>query len=163
MPAHDAAGVDLGAEADDVQRARRPGRRRWRRGLRPRWAAARRCPGRRSAGAGSSQTGGRSRGVDRWSCGGPPHLVVGGGGDLRGSARGAWCRGWRSARAGRGALRLDGAGVLDVPALGAAQVLPEPVEQPGEVDGVPGGAPVVVAVGVERVPRRGGRGRRRPG
>ncbi|GAB3068439.1 hypothetical protein GCM10027186_21790 [Micromonospora schwarzwaldensis] len=51
---------------------------------------------------------------------------------------------------GEAALRLDAAGVLDVPALTAAQVLPEPVEQTREVHGVPRGAAVVVPVGVER-------------
>jgi hypothetical protein len=49
---------------------------------------------------------------------------------------------------GEAALGFDGGEVLGVVAEVAAQVLGEPVEQRGEVDGVPGGALVVVSAGV---------------
>ena len=53
---------------------------------------------------------------------------------------------------GEASLGFDGGEVLDVVAEVAAQVLDEPVEQRGEVQRVAGGAPVVVAAGVGRVP-----------
>ena len=51
---------------------------------------------------------------------------------------------------GEAALALDGAEVLDLVAGAAAQVLDPPVEQLGEVQGVQGGAAVVVPGGVSR-------------
>jgi hypothetical protein len=47
-------------------------------------------------------------------------------------------------------LGFDGAEVLDVPADAAAGVLPEPVQERGEVDRVASGSPVVVAIRVHR-------------
>ena len=71
--------------------------------------------------------------------------MVGGGGDLpEHLAREGAADGEVGVR-GEAALWFDGAEVLDVPALGAAQVLPEPVEQGREVHRVPGGPAVVVA------------------
>ena len=52
------------------------------------------------------------------------------------------------------ALRLDGGEVLQVIAAVAAQVLDEPVEQRGEVQRVPRGRGVVIAVRINRVCRR---------
>jgi hypothetical protein len=49
-------------------------------------------------------------------------------------------------------LRFDGAEVLDVPPDTAAGVLPESIDQGGEVDGVPRGSPVVIVLGVYRRP-----------
>ena len=84
--------------------------------------------------------------------GGPPHLVIGRGGD---------CAQFR-ARDGppdggvevgcAAALRFDRAEVLHLPAHTPAGVLPEPIHDLREVDGVAGGAPVVVAVRVDRGP-----------
>jgi hypothetical protein len=51
---------------------------------------------------------------------------------------------------GEAALGLDGGEVLGPVAGAAAQVLPEPVHQLGEMQGVQRGAPVVVARGVDR-------------
>jgi len=58
---------------------------------------------------------------------------------------------------GEPALGFDRGEVLDVPADEAAQVLHEPVDQPGEVDRVAGGAAVVVPVRVDRRPIRADR------
>ena len=60
----------------------------------------------------------------------------------------------RIAKCACGASRVGvrRAEVLDVPALRAAQVLPQPVQQPGEVHGVPGGPAVVVGGGVDGRP-----------
>ncbi|MDQ4102770.1 MAG: hypothetical protein M3186_03285 [Actinomycetota bacterium] len=53
---------------------------------------------------------------------------------------------------GAAALGFDGAEVLHVPTDAAAAVLPEPVEQRGEVDRVARRPPVVVRVGVTAAP-----------
>jgi hypothetical protein len=49
-------------------------------------------------------------------------------------------------------LGFDGAEVLHVPPDTAAGVLPEPIHQRGEVDGVGSSAPVVIPVRVYRRP-----------
>jgi hypothetical protein len=49
-------------------------------------------------------------------------------------------------------LGFDGAEVLHVPPATAAGVLPEAIHQRREVNGVSGGPPVVVVVGVNRRP-----------
>jgi hypothetical protein len=51
---------------------------------------------------------------------------------------------------GEAPLGFDGGEVLQVIADKPAQVLDEPVEQRGEVQRVPGGLPVVVAVRIDR-------------
>jgi hypothetical protein len=43
-------------------------------------------------------------------------------------------------------LGFDGAEVLHVPAHTTAGVLPEPIQQRGEVNGIPGGPPVVIPI-----------------
>ncbi len=60
------------------------------------------------------------------------------------------------------ALRLHGGEVLHVPADGPAQVLHEPIDHSGEVQGVAGGPEVVVGVRVDRRPVASGPGRRSP-
>ena len=82
--------------------------------------------------------------------GGPPDLVVGGGEDLPqlGAGDGAAHRDVHVR--GQPFLRFDGGEVLHVVAQDAAQVLDEPVEQRGEVQRVPRGALVVVAVRIGR-------------
>src|SRR5262249_25679629 len=80
--------------------------------------------------------------------GGLPHLVVGGGEDLpkhrpgQGSAEGEVGGG------GKTTLGFGAAEILHPPPQSAAQVLPEPVQQGGEVHRVQGGPVVVVAVRV---------------
>jgi hypothetical protein len=88
-------------------------------------------------------------GVPDFVVGGPPHLVVGGGDDgaQLGAGDGA-ADGGVEVR-GAAALGFNGAEVLDLPADAAAGVLPEPVDEPCEVDRVAGGAAVVVAVSVQ--------------
>ena len=82
--------------------------------------------------------------------GGPPDLVVGGGEDLAqvGAGHGAADR--QVHVRGQAFLRFDGGEVLHLVAEEPAQVLDEPVDQRGEVDRVPGGPLVVVAVRVGR-------------
>ena len=87
--------------------------------------------------------------VDGLVVGGPPHLVVGGGGDLAQElARDGAAYSGVQVRCAA-ALWFDGGEVLDVPADRAAEVLPEPVDQVPEVDRVAGGGAVVVALGVD--------------
>jgi hypothetical protein len=80
---------------------------------------------------------------------GPPELVVGGGPDLAHDAAGDRAPDGRVQVRGQAALGLDGGEVLDVIARTAAQVLPEPVGQLGEVQSVERRPPVVVAVTVD--------------
>ena len=49
-------------------------------------------------------------------------------------------------------LGFDGAEVLHVPADTAAGVLPKPIHQRRKVDGIPRGAPIVIAIRVDRGP-----------
>src|SRR5690606_28136235 len=88
--------------------------------------------------------------VDDLVGGRPPHLVVGRGGDLAqlGPGQGA-AHGHVQVR-GEAPLRFDRGEVLDVVAGHPPQVLHEPVHELGEVDRVPGGAPVVVAGRIHR-------------
>ncbi len=80
--------------------------------------------------------------------GGPPDLVVGRGDDLAELGPGDGAADRDVHMRGEPPLRLDRGEVLDVVADKAAQVLDEPVEQRGEVQRVPGGAGIIVAVRV---------------
>src|SRR5690349_24142926 len=79
----------------------------------------------------------------------PPHLVVGGGDDLPDEDAGHGAADGRMQVRGESFLGFDGGEVLHWPAAGAAQVLPEPVDQLAEVDRVAGGAAVVVVPWVQ--------------
>src|SRR5437764_15288324 len=82
----------------------------------------------------------------------PPDLVVGGRGDcpqLR-ARNGAPDRGMKMRCPAF--LRFDGAEVLHVPPDAATGVLPESIDQRGEVDRVPRGTPVVIVIRVHRRP-----------
>ena len=80
----------------------------------------------------------------------PPDLVVGRGQDLPQVRAGDRAAHGEMDMRGQPPLRLDGGEVLQVVAEEAAQVLDEPVEQGREVQRVPGGPGVVVAVRVGR-------------
>ena len=89
-------------------------------------------------------------GIDGLVEGRPPDLVVGGRGDLFEQPPGQGASDGEVAVRGQAALQFDAAGVLGVPAGSAPKVLPPPVKQAGEVDGVQGGPPIVVGVRVDR-------------
>jgi hypothetical protein len=74
----------------------------------------------------------------------PPDLVIAGGDGLPQLGAGEGAADGDVDVRGKAALRLDRGEVLDVVAEEAAQVLDQPVEQPGEVQGVAGRAGVVV-------------------
>jgi hypothetical protein len=100
--------------------------------------------------AGSVVPFGEAVDVDRVMVGWPPDLVVGGGHDLADDVAGDGPTD-RGVEVGREtALGFDRGEVLGSVAGGAAQVLPKPVDELGEVEGVEGGAPVVVARRVDR-------------
>ena len=82
--------------------------------------------------------------------GGPPHLVVGRGDHLAQFAAGDGAAQRHVHVRRETALRLDGGEVLKVTAAVAAQVLDEPVEQRGEVQRVPRGRHIVIAVRINR-------------
>src|SRR5260370_2469061 len=76
---------------------------------------------------------------------GPPDLMVGGGDDLPEVRSGDGAADRDVRMRSEPALRFDGDEVLDVVAEVAAQILDEPVQQRGEVDGIPHCPPVVIA------------------
>src|SRR5690348_246759 len=88
--------------------------------------------------------------VDDGGGAGPPDLVVRSDGDLADSGARESTSGGEVGVWGEAALWFDSAEVLNVPPLGPTQVLPEPVEECGEMHGVPGRAAIVVGVRVER-------------
>src|SRR5436305_14080261 len=101
---------------------------------------------------------------------GPPDLVIGGCGDgpqlsARDGAAQSGVEVW-----GASFLGFDGAEVLHVPPDTAAGVLPKPVHQGREVNGIASGPPIVIAIRGDRGPgaigapigiQRGGAGGRR--
>ena len=80
--------------------------------------------------------------------GGPPDLVVGRGGDGPEFGAGDGASDGGVEVRGAAFLGFDGAEVLHVPPDAAPGVLPEPIQQRGEVDCVAGGPPIVVVIGV---------------
>src|SRR5262249_61617455 len=86
------------------------------------------------------------------SGGWPPDLVVGGGDALAQCAAGDGTADRYVHVRGEPPLWFDGGEVLQVIAAVAAQVLDEPVDQRGEVQRVPRGRRVVVAVRIGRCP-----------
>jgi hypothetical protein len=90
--------------------------------------------------------------IEELVMGWPPHLVVSRGGDgpQLGTGNGS-ADGGVEVR-GAAFLGLDRAEVLHVPADAAAGVLPEPIHQRREVDGVARSPPVVIPLGIGRCP-----------